>query len=156
MSDESPTPEAKPDEIIEAVKKYNSPWKNTDYKRDEVTQVGRATIYTVTFMGQANTFGTSYPYTNYVLVRRSQEKPRVFTTLDELFNNLHQIVSEPWTNIEIIKIYTLVGVTIMLAASVLYILWLTGGKDSTALPLITTVLGSIVGYLIGDRTSRNF
>lgn len=150
VSDQS-APESEPtDPIIEAVKNFNRNFNNSRYQRQEESRIGQFTIYTVSFLGQQDRSGKSWSYRNYVLTHQSNPSPKVFNTLDDLLKSVQIIRVEPWRDIEFIKAYLLVfivfSLVLCLGVAIYY-------DMKSTIPILMTTLGSIIGFLIGDRRS---
>lgn len=142
-------------EIIGAVKKFTRDYPtNKDFTIREATTVGRAVIYTVSFTGE-NGFG----YRHYVLKQGPREIPRVFPRLEELFDNLQGITLPWWKDPDVIKIYMLVVIAVFLLSAIFLMIRQETPNPglpaiNPALPAIMTIIGSIVGYLIGEGKSK--
>jgi hypothetical protein len=77
---------------------------------------------------------------------------RVYEDLADLFANVGSRIQPIWADIDLLKIYLLIILPILLVAASITFAFVQSAHDS--LPLFVGLLGSIIGYLIGERRSE--
>ena len=133
------------DPIIRAVQELNLPWRNHDHRKLTRQPLGRVFVYPVSFIGQDN-----WSRINYVITRGENDtNPRPFQTLEAAISSVSSITVPIWADASLLKLYTIIGLGVMIFAASCKLAF--SPDESNALPVFTGLLGSIIGYFIGDR-----
>jgi hypothetical protein len=131
--------------IIDAVKALNSGYKNKNYRKASVIDLGGAVIYKVVFQGEDNSW-----YDNYVY--KKGNKVVAYWTLERLLNARDNDLFSPWRDIALIKLWVAGLITVVLLASVIYLS--IKFPETKSLQSLVTLLSTGVGYFLGSSERR--
>jgi hypothetical protein len=132
------------DPVIDAVKRLNSGWNNTDYSRRDPVQLGKASLYTVAFKGQ-----DGYWRENYVYELANKRIP--YSDLKQLLTDRNNGLVSTAKDRDFFALLVVAALASIFALAVIYLaIWQP--DNSKSLQALTGVFGLVFGYFLG--TSR--
>jgi hypothetical protein len=132
------------DAVLEAVRKENIRYNNTDFAKQPPIKIGNGRFYVVTFKGE-----DKEPYVNFVYTRNGREEFEVYSDLRQLVvdkaGGKLPLYEESWIRVA----GMFVVVVLLLLASVGTALM----EDGKAFTAFMSAFTAALGYLAGKGTS---
>lgn len=130
------------DTIVEAVKRFNAGYNNTEHSVRSRESLGRGEVCVVVFKGQDQRF-----HENYVAIVKG--KVFVYHTLPQLLRDRNASILDMTADRDRHIVYALMAMAFIMLAVVLGLA--VFDEDNKTLQVLTGLFGILTGYLVGKR-----